>query len=260
MDYENILYETVDRITAITINRPKSLNTLTYKTLDELRDAFTRAQTDSETKVILITGAGRKAFIAGMDISELSLCEPVSGKEVAQRGQALFGFLEQLGKPTIAVVNGFALGAGTEIALACTMRVASPNARFGLPEVGLGILPGYGGSQRLPRLVGKGRAMEIILSAEAIDAEEAYRIGLVNKVFPEETLQEEARKFAQRFAKKGGVALRLAMEAIHQGMDLPLERGLELEASLAGLTWATEDSKEGMRAFLEKRKPVFRDR
>jgi len=260
MDYENLLYETADRVTTITINRPKSLNTLSYKTLDELRDAFTRAQTDPETKVLLITGAGRKAFIAGMDINELSLCEPISGKEVAQRGQALFGFLEQLGKPTIAVVNGFALGGGMEIVLACTMRVAAPNAKFGLPEVGLGIIPGYGGTQRLPRLVGKGRAMEIILSAEAIDAEEAYRIGLVNKIFPGESLLEDARRFAQRFAQKGAITLRLAMEAVNQGLDLPLERGLELEASLAGLTWATEDTREGMRAFREKRKPVFTDK
>jgi enoyl-CoA hydratase len=260
MEYENLLFETSDRITTITINRPKSLNTLTYRTLEELREAFGRAQADPETKVILLTGAGNRAFIAGMDIHELSLCEPISGKEVAQRGQALYSFLERLGKPTIAVVNGFALGGGMEILLACTMRVASPNAKFGLPEVGLGILPGYGGSQRLPRLVGKGRAMEIVLSAEVIDAEEAYRIGLLNKIFPQETLQRDARSFAQRFAKNGGVALRLAMEAIHQGLDLPLERGLELEASLAGLTWSTEDSREGMRAFIEKRKPVFKDK
>ena len=260
MDYENLLYETVERITIITINRPKSLNALNYKTLKELEEALTGAQKDPETKVVLITGAGEKAFIAGADLNELALLNPISGKEVAEKGQVLFSFLENLGKPTIAVVNGFALGGGTELALACTMRVASPNAKFGLPEVGLGIMPGYGGTQRLSRLVGEGRAMEIILSAEAIDAQEAYRIGLVNKIFAKESLLEEARKFAQKFAQKGGIALRHAMEAIHQGLDLPLEKGFKLEASLAGLNWATEDAKEGTRAFLEKRKPIFKDR
>jgi enoyl-CoA hydratase len=260
MDYENLLYETTEQITTITINRPKSLNALNYKTLEELEKSFVRAQGDPETKVILITGAGEKAFIAGADLNELALLNPIRGKEVSKKGQAIFSFLENLGKPTIAVVNGFALGGGTELALACTMRLASPNAKFGLPEVGLGIIPGYGGTQRLSRLVGEGRAMEIILSAEAIDAQEAYRIGLVNKIFPKESLLEEAKKFAQRFAQKGGIALRLAMEAVHHGLSLPLEKGLELEASLAGLIWVTDDAKEGTRAFLEKRKPKFKDR
>jgi enoyl-CoA hydratase len=260
MDHRNLLYETAERITTITINRPKFLNALNYKTLEELEKGLMKAQEDPETKVILITGAGEKAFIAGADLNELALLNPVSGKEVSKKGQTLFSFLENLGKPTIAVVNGFALGGGTELALACTMRVASPNAKFGLPEVGLGILPGYGGTQRLSRLVGEGRAMEIILSAEAIDAQEAYRLGLVNKIFPKESLLEDARRFAQGFAKKGGIALRLAMEAVHRGLNLPLENGLELEAFLAGLSWATEDAKEGTRAFLEKRKPIFKDR
>jgi enoyl-CoA hydratase len=260
MDYGNLLYETAERITTIMINRPKSLNALNYKTMEELEKGLTRAQGDPETKVILITGAGEKAFIAGADINELALLNPISGKEGSKKGQALFSFLENLGKPTIAVVNGFALGGGTELALACTMRVASPNAKFGLPEVGLGIIPGYGGTQRLARLVGEGRAMEIILSAKAIDAQEAYRLGLVNKIFPKESLLEEARRFAQGFTQKGGIALRLAMEAVHQGLNLPLEKGLELEASLAGLSWATEDAKEGTRAFLEKRNPIFKDR
>lgn len=260
MDYENLLYETRERITTLTINRPNLLNALSYGTLEEIRDALIRTKKDPETKVVLITGKGEKAFIAGADLKELALLDPISGKEIARKGQDLFLFMENLGKPTIAVVNGVTLGGGLELALACTMRLASSNARFGLPEVGLGIIPGYGGTQRHSRLVGKGRAMEMILSAEPIDAQEAYRIGLVNKIFSRESLLEDAWKFAQRFVQKGAIALRLAMEAIHQGLDLPLERGLELESSLAGLSWATEDAKEGTRAFLEKRKPVFKDR
>jgi len=260
MSYKNLLYDTAERLTTITINRPKSLNALNYETLEQLRDAFTRAKNDPETKVVLITGAGEKAFVAGADLNELALLNPMTGKEVSEKGQALLWLLENLGKPTIAVVNGFALGGGTELALACTMRVASPNAKFGLPEVGLGFIPGYGGTQRLSRLVGKGRAMEIILSAEPIDAQEAYRIGLINKIFPKESLMEDSRKFARKFSQKGAIALRLAMEAVHHGLEMSLEKGLELEASLAGLTWATEDVKEGTQAFLEKRKPIFKDR
>ena len=260
MGYKNLLYETAERLTTITINRPKSLNALNYETLGELKDALTRAKNDPETKVVLVTGAGEKAFVAGADLNELALLNPMTGKEVSEKGQALLWLLENLGKPTIAAVNGFALGGGTELALACTMRVASPNAKFGLPEVGLGFIPGYGGTQRLSRLVGKGRAMEIILSAEPIDAEEAYRIGLVNKIFPKDSLMEDSRKFAQKFSQKGAIALRLAMEAVHYGLEMSLEKGLELEASLAGLTWSTEDVREGTKAFLEKRKPIFKDR
>ncbi len=260
MDYENLLYETAERITTITINRPKSLNALNERTLEELRLALTRAKDDPVTKVILITGAGEKAFVAGADLNELASLNPISGRKLAEKGQALFSFLENLGKPSIAVVNGFALGGGAELALACTLRVASPNARFGLPEVGLGVLPGYGGTQRLPRLVGKGKALEIILSGEAIDAQEAYRIGLVNKIFLKESLMGEAKAFAQKLAQKGGMALRFAMEAVHQGLEVPFEKGLAMEACLGGLAWATEDAREGTKAFLEKRKPVFKDR
>ena len=259
MDYENLFYETRERITTLTINRPKFLNALSYETLEEIRNALIRVKKDPKPKVLLITGKGENAFIAGADLNELALLDPISGKEIAQQGQDLFLIMENLGKPTIAVVNGVALGGGLELALACTMRIASPNAKFGLPEVGLGIIPGYGGTQRLSRLVGKGRAMEMILSAEPIDAQEAYRIGLVNKIYPKESLLEDARTFAQGFAQKGAIALRLAMEAVHQGLDLPLEKGLKLESSLAGLSWATEDAKEGTRSFLEKRKPIFRD-
>lgn len=260
MDYENLLYDTTDRVTTITINRSKFLNALNFKTKEELKDAFLRAKQDPYTKVIIFAGMGEKAFSVGADLNEFALLDPISGREVAQKGQILAQFIEDLGKPTIAAINGFALAGGLELALACTMRIASPNARFGLPEVGLGIMPGYGGSQRLSRLVGRGRAMEIILSAEPIDAQEAYRIGLVNKIFPKESLVEEVRKFTQKFAKKGAIAVRLAMEAVNHGLDLPLEKGCELEASLAALSLATEDAREGVRAFLEKRIPIFKDR
>jgi len=260
MNYENLLYDTVDRVTTITINRPKFLNALNHITKEELKDAFTRAKQDSVTKVVIFTGMGEKAFSAGADVNDLTLLDPIKGKETAQKGQAIAQLIEDLGKPTIAALNGFALGGGLELALACSMRVASSNAKLGLPEIGLGIMPGYGGSQRLSRLVGKGRAIEIILSGEPIDAQEAYRIGLVNKIFPNESLMEETRRFAERFVQKGAISLRLAMEAVHHGLDLPLDKGCELEALLAGLCLATEDAKEGVRAFLEKRKPIFNDR
>ena len=259
MEYKNLLYETVERITTITLNRPE-LNTLSYETLDELKHAFERAKDDPETKVVLFTGSGQRAFIAGMDLKEFKLLPPLMGTAVAEKGQALTLLIENMGKPTIAVVNGICLGGGTELALACTMRVASPDAKIGLPEVGLGIMPGYGGSQRLPRLVGEGQAMEIVLSSEPIDAQEAYRIGLVNKIFPKESLMEDAMRFARKFSQKGAVSLRLAMQAVHYGLEIPLEQGLKLEASLAGLTWATEDSREGAKAFHEKRKPIFKDK
>ena len=259
MDYKNLLYQTIERITMITINRPK-MNTLSYETLEELKHAFVRAKDDPETKVVLFTGSGEKAFIAGMDLNEFKLLPPLMGKMVAEKGQALTLLMENIGKPTIAVVNGFCVGGGTELALACTMRVASPDAKFGLPEVGLGIMPGYGGTQRLPRLVGEGRAMEIVLSSELIDSEEAYRIGLVNKIFPKESLMQDSMQFAQRFSQKGAISLSSAIQAVHYGLEGPLEQGLKLEASLAGLTWATEDSREGRTAFLEKRKPIFKDK
>lgn len=259
MDYRTLLYETVDRITTITLNRPP-LNPLSYEMLDELRHAFERARDDAETKVVLLTGAGERAFTAGMDLTEFKLLPPLAGTAVAEKGQGLTLLLEGMGKPTIAVVNGICLGGGTELALACTMRVASDDAKFGLPEVGLGIMPGYGGTQRLPRLVGEGRAMEIVLSAEAIDAQEAHRIGLVNKLFPKGSLMHDATRFAQRFSQKGAVSLRFAMQAVHHGLEVPLEQGLKLEAYLAGLTWATEDCQEGAAAFREKRRPVFVDR
>ncbi|KUO75209.1 MAG: hypothetical protein APF81_16300 [Desulfosporosinus sp. BRH_c37] len=259
MEYKTLLYETVERVTTITVNRPK-LNTLSYETLEELKHAFLRAKDDPETKVVLFTGSGERAFIAGMDLKEFKLLSALMGKVVAEKGQALTLLMESIGKPTIAVVNGICLGGGTELALACTMRVASPDAKFGLPEVGLGIMPGYGGTQRLPRLVGEGRAMEIVLSSEPIDAQEAYRIGLVNKIFPKESLMQDSMRFARKFSQKGAISLSSAMQAVHYSLEIPLEQGLKLEASLAGLTWDTEDSREGATAFMEKRKPIFKDK
>ena len=259
MGFKNLLYETAERVTTVTIDRPP-LNTLTYQTLGELRQAFERAKADRETKVVLLTGTGERAFMAGMDLGEFKRLSALGGATVAENGQGLTLFIENLGKPTIAAINGLCLGGGTELALSCTMRVACPEATFGLPEIKLGIMPGYGGTQRLARLVGEGRAMEMVLSGEAIDAQEAYRIGFLNKIFSRETLLEDANRFAQKFAGKGGVSLRLAMRAVHDGLQQPLVQGLQLEAALAGLTWDTEDCVEGANAFHEKRTPDFKDR
>jgi enoyl-CoA hydratase len=259
-EYENILYERRHRVTIITINRPKLLNAIDNKTKEELKTAFARAGTDPITKVVIMTGTGKKAFSAGADINDLDLFDPISAMEAAEKGGNLANLIENLGKPTIAAINGIALGGGLELALAFTLRIASPDSKFGLPEVGLGVMPGYGGGQRLARLVGKGRAMEILLSAEPIDAQEAYRIGLLNKIFSKDFFIEEAVKFATKFVEKGAIAIRLAMQAIHIGLDLPLQNAYKIESSFAALCWATEDAKEGRRAFLEKRSPTFRDR
>jgi enoyl-CoA hydratase/carnithine racemase len=259
-EYENILYERRHRVTIITINRPKLLNAIDNKTKEELKTAFARAGTDPITKVVIMTGTGKKAFSAGADINELDLFDPISAMEAAEKGGNLANLIENLGKPTIAAINGIALGGGLELALAFTLRIASPDSKFGLPEVGLGVMPGYGGGQRLARLVGKGRAMEILLSAEPIDAQEAYRIGLLNKIFSKDFFIEEAVKFATKFVEKGAIALRFAMQAIHIGLDLPLQNAYKIESFFAALCWATEDAKEGRRAFLEKRSPTFRDR
>ena len=258
MDYENLLYETRERITTLTINRPNSLNALSYGTLEEIRDALIRIKKDSETKVVLITGKGEKAFIAGADLKELALLDPISGKEIARKGQDLFLFMEELGKPTIAVVNGLALGGGLELALACTMRIASKTAKLGQPEVKLGILPGYGGSQRLPRLCGKGIAHELILTGEMITAEEALRIGLVNRVVEPGELIATAEAIAKKIAANAPLAVQYAMEAVEHGMEMPQEEGLFLEATLFSVCCATEDMHEGTRAFIEKRPAQFK--
>jgi len=252
-----VLVETADRVRTLTVNRPEKLNALNSEVMAALDAALDGARGDASVGVVVITGAGEKSFIAGADIGELSKLTPVEGRAHARRGQAVLAKLETLGKPVIAAVNGYALGGGCELALACTIRVASENARFGQPEVKLGILPGYGGSQRLSRIVGKGRAMQLCLTAEQIDAAEAYRIGLVNRVVPPGQALAAAREMAAQILANGPVACAFVLDAIHRGLEMPLEEGLFLEATLFGLCAATSDMKEGMTAFLEKRKASF---
>jgi enoyl-CoA hydratase/carnithine racemase len=258
MTYENILLEKKNSIAYVTVNRPKVLNALNGTTIEELRAAFHELKHDASIRVVILTGAGEKAFVAGADIGELAQRDPVSGKEFAHRGQNVFNLIENLGKPVIACVNGFALGGGCELALACTMRLASENAKFGQPEVKLGILPGYGGSQRLPRLVGKGLAMQIILAGEMITAQEAHRIGLVNEVTASAELIPRAEAIAAKITANAPLAVQYAMEAVNKGMEMSLAEGMFLEAALFGVCCATEDKKEGTAAFLEKRPAVFK--
>jgi enoyl-CoA hydratase len=257
---ELVLVETSDRIRTLTINRPEKLNALNSDVMAALDRALDEARADEAVGVVVITGAGEKAFIAGADIGELAKLSPLEGREHALKGQAVLAKLETLGKPVIAAVNGYALGGGCELALACTIRIAAENARFGQPEVKLGILPGYGGSQRLARLVGKGRAMQLCLTAEQIDAAEAYRIGLVNKLVPAGQALTAAREMGKAILANGPVACRYVIEAIHRGLEMPLSEGLVLEATLFGLCAATSDTKEGMTAFLEKRPARFTGR
>src|SRR6202041_74276 len=260
MAYENLLYEVKDHIARITFNRPNVLNALNRKTIEELGECLNAARLDDSVRVVILTGSGEKAFIAGADINELAQRTPVDGKDFSLFGQEIIHRLETLGKPSIAAINGFALGGGCELALACTMRIASRNAKLGQPEVKLGILPGYGGSQRLPRLCGKGMAHELILTGEMVTAEEAYRIGLVNHVTEPEELLATAESIARKIIANAPLAVKFAMEAIERGMEMPQEEGLLLEATFFGLCCATEDMREGTRAFLEKRPPKFEGR
>jgi enoyl-CoA hydratase len=252
--------ETAEGIRTLTIHRPEKLNALNGDIMTALDGALDEARADRGVGVVIVTGSGEKAFIAGADIGELSKLTPLEGREYALRGQAVLWKLETLGKPVIAAVNGYALGGGCELALACTIRIASENARFGQPEVKLGILPGYGGSQRLARIVGKGRAMQLCLTAEQIDAAEAYRIGLVNRVVPPGQALAASRDMAKAILANGPVACRYVLEAIHRGLEMPLAEGLVLEATLFGLCAATEDMTEGMNAFREKRPARFAGR
>jgi enoyl-CoA hydratase/carnithine racemase len=258
MNYDNILLEKKNAIGYVTVNRPKVLNALNMATMEELRAAFTDIQSDASIRVAILTGAGEKAFVAGADIGELAKQDAVSGKEYGHRGQAVLDLIEHLGKPVIACINGFALGGGCELALACTMRLASDNAKLGQPEVKLGILPGYGGTQRLSRLVGKGLAMQVVLAGEMITAQEAHRIGLVNEVTSAAELVPRAEAIAAKIVANAPLAVRYAMEAVNKGMEMTLAEGLFLEATLFGVCCATEDKKEGTAAFLEKRPAVFK--
>jgi enoyl-CoA hydratase len=258
MAYENLLYEKRDRMGFITFNRPKVLNALNRKTMEELKEILTAAREDDEVRVLILTGAGEKSFVAGADIAELAVQTPVSGKETAAFGQGVLRLLETLGKPSIAAINGFALGGGCEVALACTMRLAAKTAKLGQPEVKLGILTGYGGSQRLTRLCGKGVAHELCLTGEMISAEEALRIGLVNHVYEPADLLPAAEALAKKIIANAPLSVKFTMEAIERGTEMPLAEGQYLETTLFGLLAATEDMREGTRAFLEKRPAQFR--
>jgi enoyl-CoA hydratase/carnithine racemase len=258
--FETLLFESSNRIGYVTINRPDKLNALNAKAKSELKQLFASLKSDDRVDVVILTGAGEKAFVAGTDIKELTALNAESGKAFSVGGQAVFDSIENLGKPVIAAINGYALGGGCELALACTMRIAAENAKFGQPEVNLGIIPGYGGTQRLARQVGKGKAMELILTGDQIDAQEALRIGLVNKVVPLHELRSTAETLAQKILAKGQVAVRLSLKAINMAHETNLTDGQALEASLFGVCCGSEDFKEGTKAFLEKRKPEFKNR
>jgi len=260
MSFENLTVASDGAITTITIDRPKSLNALNAATLDELERAVDAAGADDDVRVVILTGAGEKAFIAGADISELATLDVEGATRVAKRGQDLFRKIETLGKPVIAAINGFALGGGCEIALACTLRVASENARIGLPEVKLGVIPGYGGTQRLPRLVGRGIALELIITGEFVKADRALAIGLVNHVTPPGELLDFCRGLANKMIAVGPLAVRAALAAVDGGLDMPLDEGLEREALAFGELFATKDAREGTAAFLEKRPAAFEGR
>jgi len=257
MSFENLLVERDGAVVTITVNRPNVLNALNAQTLDELRAVIETAGADDTTRVVILTGAGEKAFVAGADINELAVQTPVDGRDHARRGQDVFDRIERLGKPVIAAVNGFALGGGCELAMACTLRLAADTARFGQPEINLGLIPGYAGSQRLPRLVGRGRAQELLLTGNMIGADEAWRIGLVNRVVPAAQLMEEARTLARALAAKAPVAVRYILDAVATGADMAFADAEGHEATLFGLISTTEDMREGTRAFLDKRKPSF---
>ncbi len=258
MAYENLLYEKRDGIAFVTLNRPKVLNALNRKTVEELNHALVDARGDDSVRVIVLTGAGEKSFVAGADIGELAQQTPVSGRETSLFGQGVFHLLETMGKPSICAINGFALGGGCELALACTIRLASKTAKLGQPEVKLGIIPGYGGSQRLARLCGKGLAQELCLTGEMIGAEEALRIGLVNHIYEPADLLPAAEAMAKKIIANAPLAVKYTMEAIERGMETGQEEGLFLEATLFGLICTTEDMREGTKAFLEKRPGQFK--
>jgi len=257
---ENVLYEKKGPIAYVTLNRPKVLNALNTKTWENLRAAFEAARDDDEVRGVILSGAGDKAFIAGADINELAQLTTVEGEESSSFGQAVLNLVENLGKPVIAAINGFALGGGCETAMACTIRIASETAKFGQPEVKLGILPGGGGTQRLPRLVGKGRALQLILTGEMISAQEAYRIGLVNEVVPAANVMARAEAILKQIFSNAPLAVRYSLEAVNKGLETSQAEGLSLEASFFGLCTGTEDKKEGTSAFLEKRAAKFQGR
>jgi len=256
-EYANLLFEKEGGIGIVTINRPKALNALNAATIYELDRMADQLAKDDEVKVVIITGGGEKAFVAGADITEMQPMSPIEGRNWGKLGQAVFNKIENLPKPVIAAVNGFALGGGNELAMACDIRIASDNAKFGQPEVSLGIPPGFAGTQRLPRLVGKGRAKELLFTGDTIDAAEALRIGLANKVVAPEELMNAAKAMAKRIMSRAPVAVQICKSAVNEGLDVDLDSAVAYEAEVFGLCFATADQKEGMAAFVEKRKPNF---
>jgi enoyl-CoA hydratase len=259
-DYKNIRHERREAVALITVNRPDKYNALTRETLTEFEDCFSRLAVDETLRAVIITGAGEKAFVAGADIAELAVLDALGAQEISMYGQKVFTLIASFPRPVIAAVNGFALGGGCELALACHLRFASDNAKMGVPEVGLGIIPGYGGTQRLTRLVGHGQAIQMICSGQPVDADEARRIGLVNDVLPQAELLDHCFKLAGKIAKNGSLAVSSGLKAALRGLEMPIDAGLELESTYFGLLGGTEDMHEGLKAFLEKRKPDFRGR
>jgi enoyl-CoA hydratase len=258
MAFDNLLLERDGASAIVTINRPKVLNALNSQTIDELRRAMLELRHDNSVRAVVITGAGEKSFVAGADINELAVQTPTGGREHALRGQHVFDLIENMGKPVIAAINGYALGGGCELAMACTLRLAADTARLGQPEISLGLIPGYAGTQRLSRLVGKGRALEIMLTGAPITADEALRIGPVNRVVPAADLMTEARTLAATLAKHAPVAMHYIINAVNKGAEMPFAEACQYEATLFGLVGSTDDMKEGTAAFLEKRKPEFK--
>jgi enoyl-CoA hydratase len=254
---ENVKADVRDGILYVTIDRPKVLNALNAQTVEEIYRVFAEGRDDRSVKAVIVTGGGEKAFVAGADINELAQKSPITGKETSERGQFILSFIERFPKIVIAAINGFALGGGCELALACHIRIGSENAQLGLPEVTLGIIPGYGGTQRMVRLLGKGKALELICTGDRIGAAEAEKIGLVNRVVPADQLMASCEEMARKIISRGPLAVRAAIEAVNHGSDMPFEEGQFLEATLFGLLCASDDTKEGMRAFLEKRTANF---
>src|SRR3954466_10252140 len=258
--FDNLLIARDGGVAVLTVNRPKVLNALNTQTLDELRRAILELKHDEAVRVVILTGAGEKSFIAGADINELATQTPAGGREHAIRGQHVLDLIEHMGKPVVAAINGFALGGGCELAMACTLRIAADTAKLGQPEINLGIIPGYAGTQRLARLVGRGRALEMLLTGDHITAHEAHRLGLVNRVVAAGDVLPQAKALAASLAAKGPIAIRYILDAVHKGLEMPFPQAQVFEATLFGLVASTDDMHEGTRAFLDKRKPAFKGR